>query len=146
MHFPPNFVHRTKTPFVLLSHPPTTASGGRPVALGPPAIRAPGARGRCVYTPPVPRACSGLPNRYPPRIARLAPPRVGQVSFVSSLDTNRNILTDSYEVAIVAVGGRNHGPPYRKAVGHAPNSFRDALAYAATGSMNGGASPLKMGV
>ena len=44
MHFPPNFVHRTKTPFVLLSHPPTTASGGgrSPWAPRPVAPRVPG--------------------------------------------------------------------------------------------------------
>ena len=60
----------------------------------------PPARGANIYGPP-PGRHSAIGMRRPPGRPASAPPRVGQVSFASSLDTNRNILTDNIKAAIV---------------------------------------------
>lgn len=133
------------SPFGALPHPPTTRRAGS--RQGP---------GRL---PPDGRGCQWAKtgNRHHDALGRFASrpsgspcpkPRRGfrESLSPSSLDTNRNILTDSAKVAIVNYRRMNHDPPYRKAVGNAPNTFRDALSPVLPPAALRRGPPLKMGV
>lgn len=141
-HFPPNFVHRDKDP-LCASTPPThhTASGGRRFAWGQNASRKGGQ-----YIRPPSRSSFRHRNAKAPRTPRFCPPRVGQVSFASSLDTYRNILTYPHEASIVIYRRKEPRPALCIAEGIAQTLFGLLLRRCCHRQHYGEAPPLKMGV
>jgi hypothetical protein len=111
--FPPtvSIGHRPLLSFSPTHPPPPRGAGGRPGPPGP--SRLPGSAGSVRSStrprPAVPVSLVGPSQQVSSQDRPPRPPRVGQVTFVSSLDTIEiSCLTDSNKVAIVNYGGRSH--------------------------------------
>lgn len=117
-----------RPPFELLPHPPTARLGGRAVRLGEKWLPQ-GPNNVGPFLVAIPHKVCVVAQDAPP-----CPPRVGQVTFVSSLDNNRNILTDYAEVTIVIYRRKEPRPALQIAVGIAQTLFGMHNADAAAGS------------
>ena len=93
---------------MFLPHPPTARLGGRPADPGPPGHSRPGCPGAVCLHAPCPPGLLWPPLKVSSQERPPRPPRVRQVAFASSLDTNRNILTDVRIDCIIGHGGRSY--------------------------------------